>query len=350
MHRPPHRGAKRFTLTLLLFAGVASGQEIPKQYDAVCDTLLKRGFSGDGSYSLLRELTGKAPHRLAGSDGAAKAVELTTNMMTRLGFANVRVETCMVPYWERGALESAEVLQAKGTIRLSVCALGGSIATPVKGITAEVVEVKSFDELQNLGGGVKGKIVFFNRPIDPSKLNTFEGYSGAVDQRASGAVMASKMGGVAALVRSVTTLPDDAPHTGGMGYQDTVARVPGAALSAVAADRLSGLLKRNPHLRLRLRLSCRTLPDVPSANVVGEITGAEKPKEIIVVGGHLDCWDKGSGAHDDASGCVQAIEVVDLIRKVGLHPKRTIRAVMFMNEENGLRGGQAYRDVRSLRS
>jgi carboxypeptidase Q len=327
-----------------IYGGVVSCQDISKKYSTVCDTLMKTGLRSCGSYDLLRELTGNAPHRLAGSEGAAKAVELTKRMMERLGFANVHVETCLVPHWVRGSVESAEILHPGGMrpIPLSVCALGGSIATPRNGITAEIVEVRSFDELKAFGGRAKGKIVFFNRPFDPAKLNTFEGYSGAVDQRGGGAVMAAKVGGVAALVRSMTTALDDVPHTGAMGYQDTIVHIPAAAVSTMGADRLSELLKKNPHLKVRLKLTCRTLPDAPSANVIGEITGAEKPAEVIVVGGHLDCWDKGSGAHDDGSGCMQGIEVVNLIKSVGLRPKRTIRAVMFMNEENGLRGGRAY--------
>jgi carboxypeptidase Q len=205
-----------------------------------------------------------------------------------------------------------------------------------------VIEVKSFDELRSLGDAAKGKIVFFNRPFDATKLNTFEAYGGAVDQRGRGAVEAAKVGGIAALVRSMTLAADDVPHTGVMSYVDSVKKIPAAAVSTVDADMLSRLLRHEKNVRVRMNLSCKTLPDVQSANVVGEITGSEKPDEVIVVGGHLDCWDKGQGAHDDGSGSVQAIEVVNLIKKLGLKPKRTIRAVMFMNEENGDRGGKAY--------
>jgi len=305
---------------------------------------MKTGLRSGGTYTLLQELTEQAPHRLAGSSGAARGVELTKQMMQRLGFANVHKESCMVPHWERGPIEKAEILPGGGmrSIHLSVCALGGSIATAANGITAEVVEVRSFDELRELGDRARGKIVFFNRPMDPAKLSTFEAYGGAVDQRGGGAVAAAKAGGVAALVRSVTTAIDDVPHTGAMEYEDTVVPVPAAAVSTIGADRLSDMLKKNPRLRLRLKLTCQTFPDVLSANVVGEITGSERPNEVIIVGGHLDSWDKGVGAHDDGSGCMQAIEAISLIKSVGLTPKRTIRAVMFMNEENGLRGGRAY--------
>jgi Zn-dependent M28 family amino/carboxypeptidase len=205
-----------------------------------------------------------------------------------------------------------------------------------------VVEVKSFEQLRALGESARNKIIFFNRPLDPTKLNTFEAYGGAVDQRSRGAVETAKAGGVAALVRSMTHIIDDAPHTGAMGYVDSVRKVPAAAISTLDAEMLSELLLREKVVRVRMTLTCQTLPDKPSANVVGEVTGSEKPEEVIVVGGHLDCWDKGQGAHDDGSGCMQAIEVVNLIKRLGLKPKRTIRAVMFMNEENGNRGGKAY--------
>jgi hypothetical protein len=204
------------------------------------------------------------------------------------------------------------------------------------------VEVRSFEELHKLDAGARGKIVFFNRPFDKTKFNTFEAYGGAVDQRSAGAMEASKAGGVLALVRSMTSRLDDVPHTGVMGYVDSIQRVPGVAISTIGANQLSDLLKKDRGLKVYVRTSCETLPDVESANVVGEIRGTELPNEVIVVGGHLDSWDKGRGAHDDGSGVVQSIEALRLLKQLGLKPKRTIRAVAFMNEENGSRGGQAY--------
>jgi hypothetical protein len=178
--------------------------------------------------------------------------------------------------------------------------------------------------------------------MDPGKINTFEAYGGAVNQRGSGAVEAAKVGGVAALVRSMTTRLDDVPHTGGMHYQDGVPKIPAAAVSTRGANLLSQLIAQEKAVRVRLKLTCQTFPDAPSANVLGELTGAEKPEEIIVVGGHLDSWDKGTGAHDDGAGCMQSLETLRLLQALKLKPKRTIRAVMFINEENGLRGGEAY--------
>lgn len=333
-------------LLLLLMPGVVrlqSHDSIPSRYEQIARTLMETGLGGSHAHRMLTRLTAEAPHRLSGSPDAAKAVTLTKQMMSDLGFDNVHLERVMVPHWVRGSVERGALVHRDRTAKpLSVCALGGSIATPKGGITAEVVEVKSFEELRALGTKAKGKIIFFNRPFDAGKFSTFEAYGGAVDQRSRGAVEAAKVGGVAALVRSMTLAVDDVPHTGTMGYVDSVAKIPGAAVSTLGADLLSDMLKKDQNVRVTLELSCETLPDAESANVVGQITGTEFPHEVIVVGGHLDCWDKGSGAHDDGAGCVQAIEALRLIRELGLKPKRTIRAVMFMNEENGNRGGRAY--------
>lgn len=324
----------------LLVMSTASSQV--EKYDDLVERLRSEGLRTCAAYDLLTELTSKAPHRLSGSAGAAKAVEVTKEMMENLGFDNVHLEKVMVPHWVRGSIESAVAFSGGQEFPLTICALGGSIATPKEGITAGVIEVQSFDEVSALGEKAKGKIIFYNRPMDPTKLNTFEAYGGAVNQRSQGAIEAAKVGAVAVLVRSMTLRLDDVPHTGVMGYNDTIPKIPAAAISTVDANWLSGMLKSNMVLTVRMNLSCETLPDVESANVAGEITGSEKPEEIIVVGGHLDAWDKGSGAHDDGSGCMQAIEAVSLIKRLGLKPKRTIRAVMFMNEENGTRGGKAY--------
>lgn len=298
------------------------------------------------AYQMLAQLTALGP-RLSGSPQAAAAVELMREMMARLQFDNVRLQPVMVPHWVRGPIEEASIINSpsQGDVPLAVCALGGSIATPEMGLIAEVMEVKSFEELRALGKKAAGKIIFFNRAFDPAQFDTFAGYGGAVNQRGSGAIEAAKAGGVAALVRSMTPSLDDFPHTGAMHYAEGVPKVPAAALSTRAAERLSMILAHDKAVTVRLKLTCETLPDAPSANVMGEILGSEKPEEIIVLGGHLDSWDKGTGAHDDGAGCVQSIEAVRLLKTLGLKPKRTIRAVMFMNEENGLRGGIEYARV-----
>jgi hypothetical protein len=320
----------------------APGGDSLAAFDAAARRIMALALRTQGAYGMLDTLTRKAGKRLSGSPGAAAAVEETRRMMEARGFANVHREEVMVPRWERGPVERGTLLRGDRKIPLAVCALGGSVATPAGGVTAEVLEVRSFEELRSLGAAARGKIVFFNRAMDPATFDTFEAYGGAVNQRGAGAVEAGKAGGLAALVRSVTLSHDNVPHTGVMHYADGVVRVPAAAIGVQDAERLSALLKSGERVRVRLELSCRTYPDVPSANVVGEIRGSELPDEVVVVGGHLDSWDKGTGAHDDGAGCVQAIEALSLLNQLGLRPRRTVRAVMFMNEENGLRGGLAY--------
>ncbi len=344
-----------FLFTSLSFL-LATGPNVPGQslsnrgaiqrYDTIAVKLLETGLKSGEAYRMLKELTSTAGHRLSGSEGASSAVALAQRMMVDRGFENVHLESIMVPHWVRGPVEECLVLSSQeGSVPLTVCALGGSISTPEGGVEAQVVEVKSFEELRSLGEQAKGKIVFFNRPFDPTKLSTFEAYVGAVDQRSRGAIEAAKVGAVAALVRSMTLAVDDVPHTGAMNYDEGVQKIPAAAISTRAADDLSKLLKMEKQVTLQLKLTCETLPDVQSYNVVGEIRGSEKPEEVMVVGGHLDCWDKGTGAHDDGAGCVQAIEVLRLLKALGLQPKRTVRAVLFMNEENGLRGGKGYAEA-----
>jgi len=336
----------RFVLLLLTspcLTAAAQGTDSSLVYGPIAGRLLRTGLVRLGAFRMLEQLTARAGHRLSGSAGADTAVGIAKAWLEERGFSNVRLEHIMVPRWERGKTEMARLeIPGKRPVPLRVCALGGSIATPAGGLTARVIEVKSFGELEGLGSAAAGKIIFFNRPMDPALLNTFEAYSGAVDQRSRGAIQGAKAGAVAVLVRSMTLAMDSVPHTGSMAYQDSVKKIPAAALSTRDAEMLSALLQRGVPLRVRLTLSCRTLPDVPSANVMGEITGSQNPGEVIVVGGHLDAWDKGAGAHDDGAGCVEAVEALDLIRTLGLKPARTIRAVMFMNEENGLRGGKGY--------
>lgn len=328
----------------LLFASILVAQSpVVKRHSATANNIVREALGSNNSYDLLYQLCVGIGHRISGSPQAADAVAWAKNIMEKYGFDNVHLEPVMVPHWVRGPVEEAYLLHPSGEReKLNVTALGGTIGTPPEGITAGVVEVKSFDELRKLGDKAKGKIVFFNRPMDRTLINTFAAYGGAVDQRGGGAILAARYGGVAALVRSMTTRVDDSPHTGGMGYVDTVKKVPAAAISTRGANVLSRLLAEEPSIRIQLRLSAQTLPDVESANVAGELKGTEKPNEVIVIGGHLDSWDIGQGAQDDGAGCVQSIEALRILKKLGLKPKRTIRAVMFMNEENGLRGGIGY--------
>ncbi|MBL8756055.1 MAG: M20/M25/M40 family metallo-hydrolase, partial [Planctomycetes bacterium] len=288
---------------------------------------------------LLRSLTEAAPKRLAGSPGADTAVQWALATMRELGLENVRAEPCLVPHWTRGTEQASIVSPAAAPLRIT--ALGGSIATPPGGIEAEVVEVRTFEQLQQLGERARGKIVFFNRPMPRALRSVGQAYGEAVPQRSNGAIEAGKVGALAALVRSMTTAIDDHPHTGAMQYDPAVPQVPAAAVATVDAELLAAALKAGP-VRVRLELGCAMGPDVPGANVVGELRGSERPDEIVLVGGHLDAWDLGTGAHDDGAGCVHCLEAARLLLATGLRPRRTVRVVLFANEENGLRGAKAY--------
>ena len=303
------------------------------------DEALLRGES----YENLRYLTGTIGPRLSGSPQAQQAVEWGQATMEKAGFDRVYLQAVLVPHWVRGGKERGEIVGNKGKeVKVPVCALGGSVGTGGK-LKAGVVEVRSFDELRALPeAAVKGKFVFFNRPFEDALIEPGQAYGRAGDQRRSGAIEAARRGAVGALVRSLTSAHDDYPHTGSMSYDAAVPKVPGAALSTNAADQLSLLLKANPDLQFELEMECTTLPDEKSFNVVGEIKGSKFPNEIITVGGHLDSWDLAQGAHDDGTGCVQSMEALRLLRAAGFKPERTIRAVLFMNEENGARGGSEY--------
>ncbi len=306
----------------------------------VSTDLLKHGLADLGAFRMLEDITAKVGPRLSGSVGAAKGVTWVQKEMLKLGFSNVGLVPCMVPHWVRGDVESGFIGSKKQP--LSLCALGGSVATPKGGVTAGVIEVKSLEEATKLGKKAAGMIIFFNRAFDSSLPNTFGAYGGANDQRVRGASVAAAVGAVGVLVRSMTLAEDDEPHTGAMRYTEKVKQVPAAALGIKSANRLSAALKANPEIKITFTLSCKTLPDAPSASVIGEIVGSERPEEVIVMGGHLDSWDLGRGAHDDGAGVTQSLEALRLLKKLGLRPKRTIRVVAFMNEENGGRGAAAY--------
>lgn len=313
-------------------------------------TTIKKFFNealGNGkSYEWLRELTTKIGPRLSGSEGAKKAVLWGKNLLELGGYDKVFLQDVMVPHWVRGKKEEAFIINGKQKISVPLVALGGSVSTPEKGFTAEVIEVKSFQELRDLGKEkCKGKIIFFNRPMDPTKINTFEAYGQAGDQRRSGANEAAKVGAIGVIIRSLSSTENDFPHTGSMLYATGVPLIPAAALSTNAATLLSKTLKENASLKFYFRQSCESLPDAPSHNVVAEIKGSERPDEIIVVGGHLDSWDLAQGAHDDGTGIAQSLEVLRLFKILNIKPKHTIRVVLFMNEENGNRGGIKYADL-----
>lgn len=313
-----------------------------KQIKALYDTALLEGKG----YEWLEYLSNQIGGRLSGSLNAESAVKYTKEQLDSLGLDRVWLQPVMVPKWVRGIPEIAYIETSPGkTTNVPVCALGGSVATPAGGIKAQVVEVNGIEDLEKLGREkIEGKIVFYNRPMQADLIQTFEAYSGCVDQRYAGAMEAAKFGAVGTIVRSMNLRLDDYPHAGSMSYGDAPEsqRIPAAAISTNGAELLSGMLTLNPDIRFYLKQTCSQYNDVQSHNVIGEITGSERPNEVMVVGGHLDSWDLGDGAHDDGAGCVQSMEVLRLLKETGYRPKRTLRVVLFMNEENGLRGGNKY--------
>lgn len=307
---------------------------------SIYDHILTKG----SCYDWLHTLTKDIGPRFSGTEGAAIAVEYTDSLFASLGADKVFRQAMQVPNWKRGEAEFAKVILENGEeIELNTVALGGSVSTGPDGLESEVVEVFSLDTLELLGPEVlEDKIVFFNRPMDPTFIRTFYAYGSAVDQRVFGASRAAKQGAKAALVRSMTTLHDDVPHTGTMYYEpDIPKKIPSFAISTNDANMLSSILSEN-NPKVFMKNNSVWMDSVESYNVVAEIKGSEFPDEIILVGGHLDSWDLGEGAHDDGSGCMQSIQVMETLKALNYQPKRTIRIVMFMNEEFGLSGGRAY--------
>jgi len=329
----------------LMTASLVAQDQIAPTLKKIYQTALLEGQS----YPWLAHLSNQIGGRLSGSLNAQRAVEWGEEELNALDLDKVWLQPVMVPKWIRGTFEYANIETSPGnTINVPVCALGGSIATPLAGIRAEVIEVKDFEALKALGREkVNGKIVFFNRPMQADLVNTFSAYSGCVDQRFRGAEEAAKLGAVGVVVRSMNLRLDDYPHTGSMSYGALALkdRIPAAAISTNGAELLSSMLALNPSLKFYLKQNCKNLPDVQSYNVIGEITGSTYPDEIMLVGGHLDSWDLGDGSHDDGAGIVQSMEVLRIMKKINYRPKRTLRVVLYMNEENGQRGAAKYTEV-----
>ncbi|MBC3847296.1 M20/M25/M40 family metallo-hydrolase [Winogradskyella echinorum] len=314
----------------------------------VLKTVYKTSLTNGKSYEWLDYLSNTIGGRLSGSTNAELAVQYTKVELEKLGLDKVWLQPVMVPKWVRGEKEMAYI-EANGTInKVNICALGGSVATPNGGVKAQVIEVDTYKDLEALGEEkIKGKIVFINRALQPELINTFQAYGGCSSERYAGAAEAAKYGAVGTIVRSLSSRQDDYPHTGSMSYGDLPVeqRIPSAAISTNDAVKLSEALKKNKNLEFYFEMSCQQFDDVESYNVIGELTGSEFPNEYIVVGGHLDSWDLGDGAHDDGAGVVQSMDVLRLLKESGVTPKRSIRVVLFMNEENGLRGGRKYAEV-----
>lgn len=330
-------------LTTLIFTSLIFSTIFAQQSDsATVRRFFDEALSNGKAYEDLRSLCKDIGARISGSAEAEMAVEWGKRKMQTYGFDKVTLQPIMVPHWERGTKEVAWMQTKSGEITpLNLLALGGSVGTNGL-IRAEIVEFKSLGDLKKADPKqVQGKIVFLNQPMDPKQVVTFQAYGGCYPIRGDGAVEASKLGAIAVVIRSLAMPQDDFPHTGSMHYDAAVAKIPAAALSTNSANALSEAIQYGKTTFL-IEMDCRDYPDSPSFNVMGEITGSEHPDQIITIGGHLDSWDTGEGAHDDGAGIVHCLEAIRLFKALKIRPKHTIRVVFFMNEENGNKGGISY--------
>ncbi len=321
----------------------SSELDLLRKYEKQAKTILDSALENRKGYDYLTELCGFG-HRLSGSGNSIKAIQWAEAKMKKLGFDNVWLQPVMVPRWVRGNVEKATIVNSRlfNGRKLSISASGRSIGTEKNGITAGVLEVKSTKELKALGYKVKGKIIFVNKHFNETNFNTFTSYGEVADERYNGPLECAKYGAVAMILRSATSKYDNIPHTGVTAPFDSLKAIPSAAIGLIDADFLSKALQKDPDLKIKLNLSCKNEDEVQSYNVIGEIKGSEFPEEVIVIGGHFDSWDVSCGAHDDGAGCIQTMEVLDLFKRLNIKPKRTVRCVFFINEENGTRGGIEY--------
>ncbi|MBX9929364.1 MAG: M20/M25/M40 family metallo-hydrolase [Gemmatimonadaceae bacterium] len=321
-------------LVALPFASLAAQGPIARQYGATAQRIIDAAMADSGAaWTRLAALVDYSGPRLSGSANLERGIDWVIAEMQKDGLDGVRGEPVMVPHWVRGR-ESLRMIAPRAA-DVPMLALGGSIGTPTEGITAELLVVKSFADLTARAAEAKGKIVLFDVP--------FTTYGATVAYRSGGAVAAARVGAVAALVRAVGPFGMRTPHTGGMAYDSTVTRLPAASVSMEDAMMFARMQARGTPVRLTLQMEAKMLPDAPSRNVIGELRGREKPAEIVVMGGHIDSWDVGPGAMDDAGGVVVAWEAIKLLKRLGLTPRRTIRVVGWTNEENGMRGGNGYK-------
>ena len=337
----------KITLYSILLVFVSTSVHAQNNDSLIIRKIYSETLENGKAYDWLRELTSEIGGRLSGSPEAEKAVEWAKKKMIEAGADTVFLQEVMVPHWVRGVKENAFILEANGNkTTIPVCALGNSVQTPQEGISAQVIEISDFSQLKILGAEkIKGKIIFYNHPFKEYLQNPFEAYGEAVNYRWAGPSEAARFGAIGTVCRSMTNSSDNYPHTGAMHYNDSLPKIPCCAISTNGADLLSRILHANNNTKFFFHQECHFLDSVLSYNVIGEIKGSEFPGEYITVGGHLDSWDLGKGANDDGAGVVQAIEILRTLKAAGIKPKRTIRAVAFMNEENGLCGGKKYAAV-----
>lgn len=332
---PAFAAALLLAISTLPAEPATTAKLLPDKYTDVANKLIKEATSSRFAYDRLAELCDTFGPRFSGSTNLEAAIDWTLAEMKKDGFQNVRGEEVMVPHWVRGA-ESVEMLEPR-VQNLPMLSLGGSIGTPPEGIAASVLLVKTFDELKDRAAEAQGRIVLFNTP--------FTEYRETVKIRYQGADEASRAGAVASLIRSVGPFSMQTPHTGGMSYDASLKKIPHAAITIEDAEMLQRMQDRGVTPRLRIKMEAQTLPDALSRNVVAEIPGAEHPEQVVIVSGHIDSWDVGTGAMDDGGGCLAAWEAARIMLKLGLKPRRTIRIVLWTNEENGMRGARTYRET-----
>jgi carboxypeptidase Q len=324
--------------TSTFHAGAAPAASLADRYRDVAATIIAGARADRGAYAKLEVLTDRIGHRLSGSPDLDRAIEWAQHAMTDDGDA-VHTEPVMIPHWVRGQEDAA--ITAPVQRELHLLGLGGTVATAKAGVTAPVVVVHDWAELDAKREAVKGAIVLYDVAMPAYDEVHGSGYGDVVPYRWKGAIEAAKRGAVGALMRSVTAHSLRLPHTGGTGYDDAVTKIPYAAVTVEDAELIDRLAAQGP-VTVHLHLDDQTLPDVPSANVIGELRGTSAPDEVVVLGAHLDSWDVGQGAHDDGAGCVTMMQALATLRRLGLTPRRTIRVVLFVNEENGGRGGKGY--------
>lgn len=307
--------------------------------------LVNETMTNSTAYENLRKLCKQVGPRLSGSPQYVKAAKMVAGMFREMGVDTVYMQSCMVPHWVRGEKETGYIIFSGKKFELKLCALGNSIGSGARGVQGELIEINSMEQLKQAGYKVKGKIVFFNFPMNPTYIRPFQAYGESGSSRTRGPAEASRYGAIGAMVRSLANNPDDHPHTGTTRYNDSFPKIPAVAISTNNADYLSREMKKGKPVTAWFRTMSKMLPDAENYNVIGEIRGSEFPDEIITVGGHLDSWDLAEGAHDDGAGVVQSMEVLRTIMRSGIRPKRTIRAVGFANEENGGKGGDKYLEL-----
>ena len=327
--------ASCLAIAVCLTPQTGTAQALADRYRDAATRIIARAMKDSAAWNRLAVMTETFGHRFSGSESLERAIDWTLAEMRKDQLDGVRGEPVMVPRWVRGA-ESVELITPRRQL-LPMLGLGGSVATPAQGITADVMVVTSYDDLRARAAEARGKIVLYNVP--------FTVYGQTVAYRSGGAVAAARVGAVASLVRSITPYSMRTPHTGGMAYNDSVPKIPHAAITPEDADMITRMIQRGERVSVKLTMSARMMPDAQSRNVVAELRGSSAPDEVVVMGGHIDSWDVGRGAMDDAGGVVVAWEAIRILKELGLRPRRTIRVVGWTNEENGLRGGNAYRDT-----